>query len=67
MGYYPGRFLVGTARAFASSIRNAKVGPQTETGWDRFIGDILKNAKKRNQEKRIKEQLAKKHRVSFTD
>jgi hypothetical protein len=67
MGYYPGRFLVGTARRFAYSVKKANVGPQTETGWSRFVDYIIDSAEKRNKEKRARKQLAEKHRVSFTD
>lgn len=67
MGYYPGRFAVGTARRFVYSVKNANVGPQTETGWSRFVDYILDKANKRDKAKRTREQLAKKHRVSFTD
>jgi hypothetical protein len=67
MGYYPGRFVVGTVRRFAYSVKKANVGPQTETSWGRFVDYIIDSAEKRNKVKRARKQLAKKHRVSFTD
>lgn len=65
MGYYPGRFAVGTIRKVAYSLKMSK-GQETESGWGRFMDEVFKWFDKRAKQKRAKQKLSKKHKVDFS-
>ena len=67
MGYYPGRFLVGTTKRIIGEIKSVKSQPEIETSWSILVRELIEKADNRKEEKKTKERLAKKHRVSFTD
>jgi hypothetical protein len=69
MGYYPGRFLVGTTKRIIGAIKSVKSQPEIETSWSILIRELIQKADNRRKNKKAKERqaLAKKHNVSFSD
>lgn len=65
MGYYPGRFAVGTARRIANSIKTPHTPKTTQTvyGWlvTKLIDRLLENSEKKTEKKK----LENKHNVKF--
>ena len=59
MGYYPGRFLVGTTRRVIRSLKIKGAQPEFETGWGRLMSEFLEWLDKRAKQKRNEKKLSK--------
>jgi hypothetical protein len=63
----PDSAILGTARRITRGIKAVKSQPEMQTSWGLLVSELIAKADNRKEDKKTKERLAKKHRVSFTD